>query len=327
MNLIDLYPLQFSPIYKKKIWGGEKIKTFLKREIPIPNCGESWEISGLRDNISQVAKGPLKGKFLTQLITEHQENLVGGKVFNRFGENFPLLIKFIDAREYLSIQVHPNDELAKRRHNISGKSEMWYILQAEKEASLICGFNQKIDKEKYIEHLKNKTLTSILNIENVKAEDSFFLPPGRIHAIGGGILLLEIQQSSNVTYRIYDWDRVNNKGRGRALHTELALDAIDWSHSTSRRIPYQLLINNTQSLVDCAYFKTSVIYAQEPIHFNYSNRDSFTIYVVVQGEGKLHFSNRHVNFSFGDTFLLPANLPAFKLIPSKTVKIIETYIP
>jgi len=223
-----LYPLKFTPIYKDKIWGGNKIKSVLNKDFGgLPNCGESWELSGVDGNVSVVSNGYLAGNTLEELLEVYMGDLAGDEVYEHFGNEFPLLIKFIDANDDLSIQVHPNDEMAAERHNSYGKTEMWYVLQADKGSKLQSGFNQQVDQEKYLEKLEKTELTDILNFEEVTAGDVFFIPAGRVHAIGRGILLAEIQQTSDITYRIYDYDRRDDKGNPRELHTDLALDAID----------------------------------------------------------------------------------------------------
>jgi len=233
-----LYPLKFKPIFKDKIWGGNKIKTLLNKDFsPLPNCGESWEISGVQDEISVVSNGFLIGNNLQELIEIYMGDLVGDQVYQKYGIEFPLLIKFIDAHDDLSIQVHPNDKLAMQRHNAYGKTEMWYIIDADRGAKLISGFNTEVTKDAYIKHLENNTLNLILNYEEVKAGDVFFMPAGRVHAIGKGILLTEIQQTSDITYRIYDYNRKGTDGKPRELHTSLALDAIDFkSYDNYRKI-------------------------------------------------------------------------------------------
>lgn len=337
MPLPKLYPLTFCPRYQEKIWGGDKIKTVLGRDFsPRPNCGESWEISAVGSNVSQVAQGPLQGKKLTALIKTYRDKLLGKKVLHRFGESFPLLIKFIDAKEDLSIQVHPNDDLARLKHGGWGKTEMWYVLQADPDSQLISGFSRPVSREEYHHHLKNKSLKSILNVEKVKAGDVFFLPAGRVHAVGAGILLAEIQQTSDITYRIYDWDRVDAQGKSRELHTEAALMAMDFKKHPSYKTHYTPTTNGTTSLVSCPYFNTSLIAAREPsahrepspLKLDYRARDSFTVYIVAEGEGHILLpGTKPLALHFGDTLLLPASLSPFELIPQGSIKIIESYIP
>ena len=224
-----LYPLKFDTIFKEKIWGGTKMKDVLGKDFsPLKNCGETWEISGVLGNLSKVSEGPLKGSTLPELIDEFGSELVGKKVLEKYGNEFPLLVKFIDAAQDLSIQVHPDDKLAKTRHNSLGKTEMWYIFQADEGAKLISGFSKDTNKEEYVEFLENGKLTELLNEEEVNSGDCFFLPAGRVHTIGKGLLLAEIQQSSDVTYRIYDFDRTDDEGNKRDLHTDQALDGLDY---------------------------------------------------------------------------------------------------
>ena len=226
---MKLYPLQFTPLYKYRIWGGEKLKTTLNKKYTEENIGESWEISDVSGDETVVAEGPLKGKTLRNLIRDFKGDFVGNTVYEKFGEEFPLLIKFIDAKTPLSIQVHPSNEIAKERHNSFGKNEMWYVMQADKDAELIVGFDEKINNEDYKKHLENNTILNVMHHENVQKGDTFYIPTGRVHAIGAGVLLAEIQQTSDVTYRIYDYDRVDSKtGAKRELHNDLAINVIDY---------------------------------------------------------------------------------------------------
>jgi len=278
-----LYPLKFKSIFKSKIWGGDKIKTlFGKNYSPLPNCGESWELSGVQENISIVSNGFLKNNNLQELIDIYMDELVGNKVFDKFGSEFPILIKFIDANDILSIQVHPDDELSKKRHKAFGKTEMWYIIDAINNAEIITGFKQKIDKNIYIKHLNDNTLKNILNIEKIKPDDVLFIPAGRIHSIGSGIFLAEIQQTSDVTYRIYDWDRKDDSGNQREIHTDLALDAIDFDIPDNYKTKYESKLNSTSKIVECNYFNTNIIVFDKTIEKDYNFIDLF----VLQGHSK-----------------------------------------
>ncbi|HLV41493.1 MAG TPA: type I phosphomannose isomerase catalytic subunit, partial [Brumimicrobium sp.] len=225
----NLYPIKFHPILKEKLWGGNKLKTLLNKESHLPNIGESWEISDVEGDTSLVANGSLENQSLKHLLSTYKADLIGEKNYKQFGNSFPLLIKFIDAKEDLSIQLHPNDELAAKRHNSFGKTEMWYVMQTDPDSNLIVGFNQEMTSETYLKHLNEKTLTSILNFDRVKKGDAYFIDVGRIHAIGAGVLLAEIQQTSDITYRVYDWDRVDDKGQSRELHNNLAIDAFNFN--------------------------------------------------------------------------------------------------
>jgi mannose-6-phosphate isomerase len=323
----ELYPLKFTPVFKDKIWGGSKIRTELGLDFsPLPNCGEVWVLSGVNENISVVSNGFLEGNELNELIEIYMGDLVGDAIYERFGNEFPLLIKFIDANDYLSIQVHPDDDLAAKRKIGYGKSEMWYILQADKNAGLISGFNQKINKESYINHLENKTLKQILNIEKVKQDDVFYIPAGRVHALGPGLLLAEIQQTSDTTYRIYDWDRMDEKGNSRQLHTTEALDAIDFAYHSSYRTDYNPQNNKTVSLLETPFFTSNILNFNQKINKNYEELDSFVIYVCIEGMGELHYDNKKIDFKKGEVILLPALLNKIQLLPFGDTKLLETYI-
>src|SRR5690606_15421199 len=237
------YPLLFHPILMERIWGGNKLKTILNKKAGNGNFGESWEISNVKGNSSVVSNGPLTGRSLEELLSQMPEELLGKKVFEKFGEEFPLLIKFIDARTALSVQLHPNDELARERHNSFGKTEMWYIMQAEEKANINVGFKRSISREEYIDHLEAGKITELLNFEEVQKGDAVFINTGKVHAIGAGVLLAEIQQTSDITYRIYDWDRTDEEGKARELHTELALDAIDFEKKEDYARPYDKQVN------------------------------------------------------------------------------------
>ena len=219
-----LYPLKFKPIYKQVIWGGSRLHDYLGKPAVPEKTGESWEISGVSGDVSVVAEGFLKGNTLEELIEVYMGDLVGDMVYDAFGTEFPILVKFIDANDNLSVQVHPDDEYAAEYHGKKGKTEMWYIVHAEKDASLISGFNRDVDEKKFMDHLKGGKLAEILNTVAVEKGDVFFLPAKRVHAIGSGIVLAEIQQTSDLTYRIYDWERVGADGKPRELHLDHALE-------------------------------------------------------------------------------------------------------
>lgn len=325
--MADLYPLKFHPIFKAKIWGGHKIRNILGKDYgDLPNCGETWEISGVHDNISVVANGELEGDSLVALIDSYRDQLVGKKVYEKFGNKFPLLIKFIDANADLSIQVHPDDKLAKIRHNSFGKTEMWYVFQADENASLISGFNQQIDKANYLKKFNAGELTDILNREDVQEDDAFFIPAGRVHTIGKGLLLAEIQQTSDITYRIYDFDRVDDQGNSRELHVEEALDAIDYNYYQDYKVKYNNQINQSVKLASCEYFTTNKLMVNQTIERDYSHIDSFIIYICVDGKLTIEYGKGNVAMRKGDAILLPANLKNVKLIPLEEFKLLETYI-
>ena len=323
----DLYPLKFNPIFKDKIWGGNKINTILHKDFkPLPNCGESWEISAYAEDISIVSQGPLAGKRLDDLIREFKGQLLGESVYAKFGNKFPLLVKFIDANDDLSIQVHPNDEVALKRHNSFGKTEMWYIVQADDEAELSSGFNRPLTKEQYLENFNDGKLMDLLNIEKVKADDVFFLPAGRTHHIGKGCLLTEIQQTSDLTYRIYDFDRTDDHGNKRELHTEAALEAFDFTYHEQVKTNYKDKINEIVKLVSCEYFTTNKLHFDQAVDIDHSNLDSFVIYVCMEGGLKLEYDHGVVQLRKGETLLLPASINKITMTPIGEFKILESYI-
>jgi mannose-6-phosphate isomerase len=324
-----LYPLKFIPICKDKIWGGNKLKQILNKAYPeLPNCGESWEISGYQNEVSVVANGFLKGNNLEELIEVYMGDLVGEKIFDRFGTEFPILIKFIDANDNLSIQVHPNDELAMERHDSFGKTEMWYVVQADPGSKLISGFNRKMDKQEYLRYFNNGQLEEILNYEEVKAGDVFFMPAGRVHAIGKGIVIAEIQQTSDVTYRIYDFNRVDDHGNPRELHTDLAVDAIDYHFESNYRTEYQLVDNHPVKLAECSYFTTNLLLINASVERDFSDLDTFVIYSCLEGEYTLSWEDQSVAVFKGETILVPALISNFVLsvINSRPATLLEVYI-
>ncbi len=324
----NLYPLKFHTIFKEKIWGGQKIKTLMGKDFsPLSNCGETWELSAVKGNVSVVDSGHLQGTKLTELLNSYGAQIVGERIFKEYGSDFPLLIKFIDANDDLSIQVHPDDKLALTRHQSKGKTEMWYILQADDNSSLISGFNQPLDKATYLQYFNENRLEEILNRENVTAGEVIFIPSGRVHTIGKGLLLAEIQQTSDITYRIYDFDRTDAEGNLRELHVEQALDAIDFEYYENYKTPYQEAINTTNTLVACPYFHTSKLNFQKAITLDYSAIGSFIIYICVGGSALMKYSTGEVMLRFGDVFLIPAMFNNIELRPNQDCQILEVYVP
>ena len=319
---MKFYPLQFEPILKERIWGGEKLKTLLNKPITSTITGESWELSTVEGDISVVANGEWKGKSLTEIINDSPDEILGTEVHARFGKQFPLLFKYLDAREDLSIQVHPNDELAKKRHNSFGKTEMWYIMQADDDARIIVGFKEKSNANDYLENLKNKTLLSILDNVKVKSGDVFFLETGTVHAIGAGLVVAEIQQTSDITYRLYDFDRVDANGNTRELHVDLALDAINYNKVETKK-EYTKNINDSNEIVDCPYFTTNFIPLDGEISVSKSGK-TFTVYMCTEGTFELEYNNSKLQYKKGDTVLIPAALNAFIL--NGKASILEIYI-
>ena len=323
----QLYPLKFKPVFKDKIWGGQKIRTTLGMDFnPLPNCGEAWVLSGVPGSETIVINGFLKGNSLNDLLEVYMDDLIGEDLFYRFGTEFPILVKFIDSNDYLSIQVHPDDALAARRKSGNGKTEMWYILDAEPGSELISGFNRQVDKDIYLEHLNSKKLKEILNVEKVKEGDVFYIPSGRIHAIGPGILLAEIQQTSDTTYRIYDWDRVDENGKSRELHTELAIDAIDFNPVKNFRTEYRKTKNQMQNLVETPFFTTNILDFDQIVKKDYALLDSFVIYVCVEGSALIHYDDKQEPIKKGEIILFPAIMDRLVLEPLLTCKVLEIFI-
>ena len=301
---MKFYPLTFTPILKDRIWGGTKLKTYLNKPIVSETTGESWEISTVPGDISVVATGVLKGKNINEIIDLYPEEILGKSVISRFGKQFPLLFKFIDAKEDLSIQLHPNDALAKERHNSFGKTEMWYVMQADESARLVVGFRKDSNQQEYLAHLENKNLIVLLNEYPVSKGDVFFLETGTIHAIGAGVVVAEIQQTSDVTYRIYDWDRLDANGNGRELHTELALDAINYQ-TTPSKIDYKEEVNKSAVVVDCPYFVTNIIALQETFIWK-RTKQAFTVFMCTNGQFEMIVNGEILRYRMGDTILIPA---------------------
>ncbi|WP_395050142.1 type I phosphomannose isomerase catalytic subunit [Flavobacterium sp.] len=318
----NIYPLQFEPILKERIWGGTKLKSVLNKPITSKVTGESWEISTVEGDVSVVSNGILAGKSLNELIDSNPEDILGTDVYKRFGKQFPLLFKYLDAREDLSIQVHPNDELAKKRHNSFGKTEMWYVMQADKEARIIVGFKENSNANEYLENLKNKTLLSILDDVKVKTGDVFFLETGTVHAIGAGLVIAEIQQTSDITYRLYDFDRVDSHGNSRELHVDLALEAINYNKIETKK-SYNTTLNQSNAVLDCPYFKTNFLPLDGKVEVN-KNGKTFTVYMCVDGNFEIESNHTKFQYKKGDTVLIPAALNSFIL--NGKASILEIYI-
>lgn len=322
-----LYPLKFRPILKQTIWGGQKLTNKSTDPTIKESIGESWEISGIQDHISVVAEGLLEDNTLEELTEVYMGDLVGDQVYEKFGIEFPLLIKYIDACDNLSIQVHPDDATAKERHNAYGKTEMWYVMDATPEAELIMGFNKDSDKQEYLGHLRENTLPEILNVEKVKKGDCFFIPSGTVHAIGKGCFIAEIQQTSDITYRIYDYNRRDKEGNTRELHTELATDVIHFSAQKEHAIHYHTHENHTEELVSCDYFTTNILDFNKEIEKDYVEIDSFVIYMCLEGKFSIVYdTDQFVKVSEGETVLVPACFKNIFLIPEKETRILEIYI-
>lgn len=320
-----LYPLKFKPILKPVIWGGSDLCRFKNIQPERDGIGESWEISGVKGNVSEVSNGDLNGTSLDELIQTYKGALVGNKIYKQFGTTFPLLIKFIDARDDLSIQVHPDDKLAKERHDSFGKTEMWYVVKAAPNAFLYTGFKEEITPDEYVEKVKNNTFTDTLKQYKVNEGDVFFLPAGRVHAIGAGCFIAEIQQTSDITYRIYDYNRKDAAGNTRELHTELAKDAIDYSVQDSYQTPYEKANNRPVELVTSPYFTTHLLELDEPMTRDYKENDSFVIYICLEGSCILNDDKGHsVEVERGESILVPASTHSIQILPHENCKLLET---
>ena len=318
-------PLKFNALLKSTLWGGDKIIPFKNLDIQQENVGESWEISGVKDNETIVADGPYAGKKLNELVEELKGKLVGEDNYQRFGNEFPLLIKFIDARQDLSIQVHPTDEIAKMQGKERGKTEMWYLMDSDKDATLLCGLKKKITPEEYAQMVENDTIVDAIDRYEVKEGDCFFLPAGRIHAIGTGCFLAEIQQTSDVTYRIYDFKRKDKNGNYRQLHTKEAAECINYNVESNYRTEYTPVKNQGVSLVQCPYFNTAVYDLDEPMTIDYSELDSFVILIGVKGNATIT-DNEGNTFTLqaGESVLVPATTETKKV--DGNIKFLETYV-
>lgn len=318
----QLYPLQFHPILKERIWGGTKLKTVLNKPITSDITGESWELSTVENDVSVISNGAYANRSLDDIVSSYPEEILGTKVYERFGKQFPLLFKFLDAREDLSIQVHPNDELAKKRHNSFGKTEMWYVMQADPGSRIIVGFSERSSPAEFMRNLDKKTLPSILNQVEAKAGDVFFLETGTVHAIGAGIVIAEIQQTSDITYRVYDWDRVDDQGKARELHLDLAIDAMNYEVVDAQKT-YSKQVNQSNVMVDCPYFTTNFLRLDGTLEINKTG-ETFTVYMCVDGRFTLEMISGKCDFKKGDTVLIPADLREYSL--SGTASLLEIYI-
>ena len=321
-----LYPLKFKPIFKDKIWGGHKIKDVIGLDYgKLPNCGEAWLLSGLWEEQSEVLNGDFAGDEINDLVETFMGDLVGEGVFDKYGEQFPLLIKIIDANDWLSVQVHPDDELAEKREIGNGKTEMWYVMQADAGAELVSGFKGEMNRMKYIRVMKDNAIESVLNHEKVQQGDVFYIPAGRVHALGPDIVVAEIQQTSDTTYRIYDWNRIDAAGMKRELHVAQALDAIDFDPVEQYKTPYELALNKTVPVVDSPYFTTNILQLQGEMAKDYSELDSFVLLMPVEGNFSLEWENGSVFVSTGEVVLIPNVIEKVNIKTSKSCKILEVY--
>jgi mannose-6-phosphate isomerase len=325
--MAELYPLKFETVLKEKVWGGNKLSSvFNKKSDGADNIGESWELSAIADDQSVISNGFLAGNNIEELIEVYMGDITGDSIFEKFGNEFPLLIKFVEARQDLSIQVHPGNDLARKRHNAYGKTEMWYILDCQKGSKIYTGFKEGVTKEIYEEALITGTMEEILNSETVEPGDVFFTPAGRVHAIGAGIVLVEIQQTSDITYRIFDWNRNNTGKEKRELHTDLALEAIDFKQSGNDKIRIEPVLNETVNLVNCDFFNVNIISLNSTIDKDFYFNDSFVVYICIEGSFAICWEGNSETVIKGETVLVPAMIKEFTLKPSSEARALEVYV-
>lgn len=305
---MNLYPLTFHPIYKDKIWGGDQLNKLKNIQPPISKLGESWEISDVGEDVSIVRDGSFQGKSLKWLLENHGEDVMGRRVYSKFGTQFPILIKYINAAEDLSIQLHPDNKVARAKHNSFGKTEMWYVMDASEPASLMLGFKEDSNEFAFAKAIKSNNVTALLNSKVTAEGDSFLIKPGFIHAIGAGITLAEIQQSSDVTYRVYDYDRKDDQGNSRELHIEESIAVADYSKAGNHELKYDRKKYGRQELTKTNYFETDILQFQGEYAIELLTDESFTILMNVGDT--CHLSKDGINYSFlnSQTYLIPATL-------------------
>jgi mannose-6-phosphate isomerase len=325
--MTELYPIKFEPLLKNKVWGGSSlVKNYGKKADPSRLIGESWELSAIQGNLSVISNGFLAGNNIEEIIEVYMGDITGEAVFEKFGNEFPLLIKFIDAKKDLSVQVHPDDKTARERHNAYGKTEMWYILDSDPSAKVYSGFKQPVAREKFVSALNDGSLTNLLNTESAEAGDVFFTPAGRIHAIGAGTVLVEVQQTSDITYRIFDWNRKAIKEDVRELNIDLALDVIDYKASGNCKITKPITTDKTENLVSCPFFHTNFLQFNSHIRKDYNIIDSFIIYICLEGEFLIHWEKGVEIVTKGETVLLPAMITDVVLEPRPEARLLEVFI-
>lgn len=315
-----LYPLKFAPIYKQIIWGGTNISSYFHRDISLGNVAESWELCCRDDGTSIVSSGELEGMSLQSLILKFREKLLGEKTYQKFGAFFPLLIKIIDANENLSVQVHPDDAYARSSGEKNGKNELWYVLDAKEHSKLVYGVKKDESKEDFSKAVSENRVEQTLNTVVVKPGDAIYVTAGKVHAILSGVLLVEIQQNSNTTYRIYDWGRVDKNGKGRTLNTAQALDVIDFDLQNKLESCFQIVNNQnycTDAILRSEFFNIDKIM----VHHQYesSTSEGFIIMMCIQGSGEMLYDSGTCKIDFGETILLPACIGKFTIYGSMTL--------
>ncbi len=326
-TVANLYPLKFKAIAKETVWGGNRLAQLMNKPFDTSKkIGESWELSGVQKSVSKVVNGFLRDNTIEELIEIYMGELVGDKIYEQFGVEFPLLIKLIDATETLSVQVHPDDETAAERHDAYGKTEMWYVLNSTPDGGIYVGFNKKISPQELYDNANKTTLPDVLNFEKASAGDVFFIPAGRIHAIGKGVMLAEIQQTSDVTYRVYDWGREHNPATARDMHMDLAIDTIDYEVHDDYKTLYSTQKNKPSQLAACPYFTTNLLEIDTLTERALMEHDSFVIYMCLEGEAILDCNGAKESITKGETVLIPASLADIHLKPKSTAKLLEVYI-
>ena len=322
-----LYPFKFNPILKEMIWGGQKIPQKLNQKVADGvKIGENFAVSGLKNDLSVVSNGALAGNNMAELIESYKGDLLGEHVYEQFGTNFPLLIKYIDANDDLSIQVHPGDVLAEEKHNAFGKTEMWYVIDTEKDAGLISGFSKKTNAKEFEDYHSSKRLMELMQKHTTAEGDSFFIPAGKVHSIGSGNLIAEIQQTSDITYRIYDFDRTDKLGKPRELHHELAMDAMNFTDDKSGKVAYELLENESVNIAQCQYFTANVLKVVGGLVKDYTKLDSFVILMNVGGHCKIKTTDFVVELNEMEAVLIPACINSISIESDNKAKLLEVYI-
>lgn len=318
---------KFEPILKSTIWGGNRITAFKQMASAGQPIGESWELSAVPGELSVVSQGADKGLTIVELIDKYRDRLLGHDNYCRYGNQFPLLVKFIDAEADLSVQVHPDDALAMQRHGTSGKTEMWYVIDATPDTKLCAGFSHRITPAEYRKMVVDGSLEQALHYEAVSAGDVFYLPAGRVHSIGAGCFIAEIQQTSDVTYRIFDYNRRDNQGNLRQLHVEEAEAAIDYRPTKDAKTHYRRKKDCPVQLVSSPYFTTSLYELTEPMECDYTELDSFVIYICTQGAAHLVADGTEmVTIQAGETVLIPASTGTVTILPNPKTSILEVFV-
>ena len=320
-----LYPLLFETSLFPIVWGGNRLREIKGMTPSDEPIGESWEVSAVPGKESIVANGELKGKNLRELVLEYGAELLGKQVQKKFGYEFPMLVKFIDAETDLSIQVHPDDKLAMERHGCMGKTEMWYVVDAKHGTYLYAGFSQVITGDEYCRRVKDGTICEVLAKHPISAGDAFFIPAGRVHAICGGALIAEVQQSSDITYRIFDYNRMGMDGKPRELHTELAVDAIDYNVHPEYSISYPQEMNKANMVCECEYFTVRQLQLDTKRERNMQHYDSFLIYICLEGECLI---GEDIVLKKGQTCLIPASCADVAITPTSPAgaELLEVFV-